>query len=164
MPSAFPTVSRRRVLAGGGLLALAAVAAAACGSDTAPKVDELESQRELASRDSALAAAAAAVAPRTVGRALTQVASERAEHARALAAEITRLTGKTEPTPAGPGETTSGPPAPTPTVAEVVSALRKAAESAGQLAIASSGYRAGLLASIAAACTAARVVTLGVTP
>lgn len=150
------------MLAGGGLLALA-VAASACGSSTAPMVDELESQRELASQDSELAAAAAVVAPRTAGRALTQIAAERAEHAKALAAEIARLTGKAVGTPTS-SETTTAPPAPTPTVADVVGALRTAADSAGKLAISSSGYRAGLLASIAAACTAARTVALGAKP
>jgi hypothetical protein len=42
----------------------------------------------------------------------------------------------------------------------VVNSLRTSADSATGLAIASSGYRAGLLASIAAACTAAYTVAL----
>jgi len=42
----------------------------------------------------------------------------------------------------------------------VINSLRASAASAGQLATTTSGYRAGLLGSIAAACTAAYSVAL----
>ncbi|MGB2922440.1 MAG: hypothetical protein WBC15_20745, partial [Mycobacterium sp.] len=49
---------------------------------------------------------------------------------------------------------------PSPTVEDVIGALRVSADSAAQAAAALSGYRAGLLASICAACTAAFSVAL----
>src|SRR6185369_9960426 len=52
------------------------------------------------------------------------------------------------------------PPPPPPTVGDVAAALRQSADSATQLAIQQSGYRAGLLGSIAAACTTAYRVAL----
>lgn len=172
--SADPVVSRRRVLAGAGSLALLAVAAPACGSAPAPpEVDELEAQQELARRDSELAtAAAAAVAdtePPVIAPALAQIAAERAEHAHALAAEIARVAGHREPSPTQTPEatTTAGratPSTPAPTVSDVVNALRTAAEGAAKLATEMSGYQAGLLASIAAACTAAYTVALVARP
>ncbi len=165
MPGPLSAIDRRRVLTGAGMLALLAVAAPACGSGpTAPAVDDLEAQREAAQHDSALAAAAAAALTdpesKALAAALEQVSSERAEHARALAAEIARAAGKT---PAYDGETTkpsAAPDAPAPTASQVINALRTAADSAGKLAVTSSGYRAGLLASIAAACTASYAVAL----
>ena len=54
----------------------------------------------------------------------------------------------------------SDKPAPPPTVGDVVGALRKSADSAAALMPTLSGYRAGLMGSIAAACTAAFTVAL----
>ncbi|HYP94700.1 MAG TPA: hypothetical protein VER34_16630, partial [Mycobacterium sp.] len=51
-------------------------------------------------------------------------------------------------------------PAKAPTTEEVIAALRESADSAGQLAVKQSGYRAGLLGSIAASCTAGYTVAL----
>ncbi|MGV0627768.1 hypothetical protein [Mycolicibacter minnesotensis] len=167
MPGPLSAVDRRRVLTGAGMLALLAVAAPACGSAPTPAVDDLEAQRLLAHRDSELAAAAGAAltdaaSPDTQAliAALDQVALERGEHARALAAEITRTTRR--PPAEDPAVATSATVAagPAPTVAQVITALRAAADSAGKLAVQSSGYRAGLLASIAAACTASSTVSL----
>jgi hypothetical protein len=158
-----PVISRRRVLAGGAALATLGMAAAACSSQpTPPKVDELESQLKLARRDRELATAAATAAAQPVSAALTEVAAEREQHAQALATEIARLA--VNPTSTS-SETTSPTPtsliaAPPPALADVVNSLRASAGSAGQLATTSSGYRAGLLGSIAAACTAAHTVAL----
>ncbi|WP_046318871.1 hypothetical protein [Mycobacterium sp. UM_Kg1] len=162
MPSPPSAIDRRRVLTGAGMLALLAVVAPACGSaPTPPAVGELEAQRRLALRDSALAAAAAAALTdpdaKALNAALDQVSQERAEHARSLAAEITRTTGKPIP---DDSQATTAPDDSGPTVSQVINALREAAEGAGALAVASSGYRAGLLASIAAACTASYAVSL----
>ncbi|WP_353850711.1 hypothetical protein, partial [Sphingomonas sp.] len=49
---------------------------------------------------------------------------------------------------------------PAATIGNVISALRASADSAAQAAAALSGYRAGLLGSIAAACTASYSVAL----
>lgn len=164
MPGPLSVIDRRRVLTGAGMFALLALAAPACGSaPMTPVVDDLEAQRQLALHDSELATAAAAALTdpdsKALAAALEQVSQERTEHARALAAEIARAAGKT---PADEETTTANaaPDAPAPTVSQVINALRAAADSSGKLAVASSGYRAGLLASIAAACTAAYAVAL----
>jgi hypothetical protein len=164
-PVVSPVVSRRQVLAGGAALAVLGMTGSACSSPPAPPaVDELESQLKLARHDSELAtAAAAAAAAKPVSAALTEVASERAQHAQALATEIARLavnptstaSQTTSPTP-----TTSAAAAPPPTLSDVINSLRGSAASAAHLATTSPGYRAGLLGSIAAACTAAYSVAL----
>jgi len=170
VPNTLPDLSRRQVLAGGVALALIGVTASACSSEpAAPAVDPLESQLALAQRDSELATAAAAAAAPPIARALTEVASERSQHAQALANEIARVAGT--PTPTSTQPTTgaarpSRPPStssqviPPPSVADVVNSLRGSADGAAQLADRSSGYRAGLLGSIAAACTAGYSVAL----
>ncbi len=159
------------MLAGGAALAALGVTASAC--DTAPEpppaTDELAAQLAAARHDSDLAAAAAAGQMPEVAAALTRVAAERARHAQALAAQIDRVLGRsattsseTSPAPAGPPQPEDVPaaPAPPPSLADVVNALRGSAAGAGQLAATSSGYQAGLLGSIAAACTAAGTVAL----
>ena len=55
---------------------------------------------------------------------------------------------------------TTAQPANAPTTKEVIGALRQSADTAAQLAATQSGYRAGLLGSIAASCTAAYTVAL----
>jgi hypothetical protein len=177
-PALRPVISRRRVLAGGAALAALGMAVPACSSPPAPpKVDKLESQLKLARHDSELATAAAAAAAQPMSAALTEVASERTQHAQALATEIARLginptttSSKTiSPTSSSPPQaggipapqgTTPAPAPPPPSLSDVVDSLRASAVSASQLATTSSGYRAGLLGSIAAACTAAHTVAL----
>jgi hypothetical protein len=163
-PGFEPVVSRRRVLVGGVALAVLGMAAPACSSPPAPPaVDELESQLELARGDSELAAAAAKGAAAPADAALTRVAAERARHAQALTTEITRLavnTTSTSPETTSPTTTASAVAAPPPPLADVVRSLRASADSASQLASTSSGYRAGLLGSIAASCTASYTVAL----
>ncbi|MDD7813973.1 hypothetical protein PP713_15500 [Mycobacterium sp. CSUR Q5927] len=165
VPGLLTAIDRRRMLTGAGMLALIALAAPACGSSpTPPALDDLEAQLQLARRDSDLAAAAGAAltgpGSQALAAALDQVSLERAEHARALATEIARAAGQPAREAAETTTSTSTPEGTAPTVSQVVNALRSAAESAGKLAIASSGYRAGLLASIAAACTASYAVAL----
>ncbi|MFZ3319766.1 MAG: hypothetical protein WA259_24885, partial [Mycobacterium sp.] len=112
-----------------------------------------------------LAAAAAAAAVSPVSLALTEVAAERARHAQALQTEIARLAvnpTSTSPATTSPTTTGSAAAAPPPPLADVVRSLRASATSASQLASTSSGYRAGLLGSIAAACTASYTVALAV--
>ncbi|MEZ0364675.1 hypothetical protein ACAG26_13355 [Mycobacterium sp. pUA109] len=162
MPSTSPVVSRRHVLAGGVALALLGVAVSACSSTPEPEVDDLEAQLELARHDSALATAAAAAADPSLAAALTTVAAQRSDHAQALATEIARAAGQPAPTSSAASTSPSataqaGPP---PTLPDVINALHTSADSAGTVAASSSGYRAGLLGSIAAACTVAYTVAL----
>jgi len=164
LPGVRPVFSRRRVLAGGAALAVLGMAAPACSSPPAPPaVDELEAQLQRARHDSELAAAAAVAAEKPVNAALTEVASERARHAQALTTEIARLAvnpTSTSSQTTSPTSTTSAAAAPPPTLSDVINSLRGSAASASHLATTSSGYRAGLLGSIAAACTASYSVAL----
>ncbi len=163
-----PPLSRRRVLVGGGrgLLALALVgtAATACGPAKPPEPDPLEAELQAARRDSELATAAAKAAPRAAVPALSEIAALRARHATALVEELARAAGK--PTPTETAQTTPSTPAPSdkpgppPSVRDVADALKKSAESAAKLVPTLSGYRAGLMGSIAAACTASYTVGL----
>jgi hypothetical protein len=172
-------LSRRRVLAGAGrgLLALAfgGTAAAACASKPSGP-DPLEAELSAARTDSELAAAAAKAAAPAMVPALIEVSTERARHATAIVEELSRAAGRPTPTPGA--ETTaptggaptgspptggaSTPPAPPPSLGDVVTALRRSADDAATLAPTLSGYRAGLMGSIAAACTTSWMV--GLTP
>lgn len=160
--------SRRSLLAGGGrgllALALLGTTAAACGS-TPSGPDPLEEQLAGARRDSDLAAAAARAAPAAVVPALAEIAAERSRHATALIEELARAAGQPTPTETSAADSptpsaSAAAPAPPPSVAEVAEALRRSADSAAALVPTLSGYRAGLLGSIAAACTASYEVGL----
>ncbi|HUH71176.1 MAG TPA: hypothetical protein VLZ05_21265 [Mycobacterium sp.] len=168
MPSAVPVTNRRGVLAGGAALAALGVVVSACGESPPkpPAVEELLGPLDEARHDSALAGAAAAAVgnPPQIAAALTVVATQRAAHARALSTEISRAAGKfttssSETTSLSPAEP-AAPPPPPPPLSDVVDSLRTSAESASRLVATSSGYRAGLLGSIAASCTAAYTVAL----
>lgn len=170
MPSAVPVTNRRGVLAGGAALAALGMVVSACGESPPkpPVVENLLGPLDQARRDSALAGAAAGAVgnPPQVAAALMVVANQRAAHARALSTEIARAAGRltssssetTSPSPS-PSEPPAPPPPPPP-VSDVIDALRASAESSSRLVASSSGYRAGLLASIAASCTASYTVAL----
>ncbi|WP_199178107.1 hypothetical protein [Mycobacterium hubeiense] len=158
VPSALPILSRRRVLFGAAALALLGATASACGSTPPPELDDLTAQRDRALADSQLAKDAAAGARPQQAKALTVVADERSEHARALSEELIRMVGDDAPTTTTTSTTAAA--AKPPTSDDVVDALKQSAESAAKLAAQLSGYRAGLLGSIAAACTAAHTVML----
>jgi len=170
VPSAVPVISRRGVLAGGAALAVLGVGVSACSQSPPkpPAVEELLGPLDQARRDSAVASAAATaigIAPQ-VAAALTVVATQRGAHARALSTEISRVANKatsstSEPAGSSPSPTGAAAPPPPPLpVSDVIDALRASAESASRLVATSSGYRAGLLASIAASCTASYTVAL----
>jgi hypothetical protein len=170
VPSVLPTVSRRRLLVGAAALAvLGGTVATACASSPPTKdIDALVGQLKRAQSDGELAGNAATAAPQKLAATLNTVAGQRAAHAKALSDEITRISGEAPPTtsvtsvtssPSSP-TTTSGPPPTPPTAADVVAALQQSADGASLLATQQSGYRAGLLGSIAAACTAAATVAL----
>ena len=158
------------MLAGGAALAVLGVGVSACSQSPPkpPAVEELLGPLDQARRDSAVASTAATaigLAPQ-VAAALTVVATQRGAHARALSTEISRVASKatsstsetasSSPSPTG----AAAPPPPPPPVSDVINALRASAESASRLVTTSSGYRAGLLASIAASCTASYTVAL----
>ena len=159
------------MLVGAAALALlSGTATVACGSTTPVKdVDALLGQLDRARSDGLLATAAATAAAPKIAAALAVVAVERAAHAQALTDEITRMSGAAPSTPSATSATsspmtttTSGAPPKPPAVADVVAALEQSAAGASLLAAQQSGYRAGLLGSIAAACTAAATVGLPV--
>ncbi|ORW16283.1 hypothetical protein AWC19_22840 [Mycobacterium palustre] len=170
MSSAGPVTSRRGVLAGGAALAALGVVAAACGEPPPkpPPVEDLLGPLDQARKDSALATAAATDIghPPQIAAALNVVATQRAAHARALSTEISRAAGKftsgssETSTPSSSRAEPSGPPPPPPPVSDVINSLRASADSASRLVATESGYRAGLLASIAASCTASYAVAL----
>ena len=172
MQSRPTAISRRRVLSAAVALAVLGATAAtstACGTSAPPPpdLDDLTTALDRARSDSRLATEAseaieAIEAAETGGSAvdaLTEVAAERSAHADALAEEIVRMTGNAAPTTTTTSSA-SASPAPEPTVEDVIGALRASADSAAQGAATLSGYRAGLLGSIAAACTAAYSVAL----
>jgi hypothetical protein len=148
------------MLVGTAALALVGATGVGCGKlAPPPELAELTAQLEAAHRDSQLASDAADASKPPQRPALAAVSSERSKHAEALAAEIARLTGEPA-TSTSATTTTTAMPAPAPTAKDVVATLKKSAESAAQLATEMSGYRAGLLGSIAASCTAAYTVSL----
>ncbi|WP_245551035.1 hypothetical protein [Nocardia paucivorans] len=150
--------NRRTVLraAGGtviGGFALAAIAG--CTDDTIHEPDPLAAQELRARADAAAATAAIALDPQRATT-LKTIAAERTAHADALRTEIERVIGVY-----GDGTTPvrrTPPPSPTTTPVEPpdTTALRDrlstSRRSALDLALDQSGYRAGLLASISAAC------------
>jgi hypothetical protein len=165
VPSPLPTVSRRRVLIGTAALAVLSATAAGCGAPTPrPEVAALVAQLERARADSELASGAATAARPQIAAALNVVAAERSAHAKALSEEIDRVAGDTPPTSSSSTSTSpsgTGEPLPPPSPQDVIAALKQSADGAAQLAAQQSGYRAGLLGSIAASCTAAFTVALG---
>ncbi|WP_395307092.1 hypothetical protein V4U86_16775 [Mycobacterium sp. AMU20-3851] len=168
VPSAPPTLNRRSLLISAipATLALGLLAGTTACAPPAPPadLDDLRGQFDRAEADSRLAGEAALAARVPTVATLTAIAAERTAHARALADEITRLTGgDSAATSTTPTTGTGGPAAPDakPSVTAVARALRESADEASRLAARMSGYRAGLLGSIAASCTASYQVALG---
>ncbi len=150
------------MLVGAAALAAVGVTGVACGKPAPPpELADLTTQLDMARSDSQLASDAADAAKPPQRPALASVSSERSKHAEALSDEIARLTGEpATSTSATTTTSTTAAKASAPTARDVVAALKKSAESAGGLAVTMSGYRAGLLGSIAASCTAAYAVAL----
>ncbi|MEV6768257.1 hypothetical protein AB0N05_06435 [Nocardia sp. NPDC051030] len=152
------TVDRRAVfrLAGGGVLAVAALGAvSACSEaeDTAAP-DPLLPLEESARVDAAIATAAIATTPDRAG-ALQLIATQRTAHADALRTEIDRAIGVygdgTTPSRRTPPVTPTVPSAPQ-SITDLRTRLTQGQRSAADLSATLSDYRAGLLASISAAC------------
>lgn len=170
--SAARTWRRRTVLrlVGAGAVAVPAVAVlASCAEDdTVHAPDPLAAHEVLARADAAAATAAIALAPQAQA-ALATVATERTAHADALRAEIDRVIGVygdgTTPVHRTGAVTVPGSDGMPVPAADLVSAaqqpitvdqlrarLQHSQQAAANLARTESGYRAGLLASISAAC------------
>lgn len=139
--------TRRSVLRVGAAACAAAMLTAACASDEPEPPDPLEAPADRAARDAATITAAIAVFPDRAG-ALETMAAERRAHAEALTAEVERL----RPAPTTTSSAVEPPAVEPPTLDDVRAGLIAAAEEAANLVPAVSGYRCGLLGSIAAAC------------
>lgn len=132
------------------------VAGCAASPDEDTEPDPLIAQAQRARTDAALAGALVAVAPERAD-ALATIGAERTTHAQALDAEIARLVGGT---PTSPASSTAAPPVEAPSVELLRERLTRSQRDAADLARTLRGYRAGLLASVSAACATETVVLL----
>lgn len=161
--------SRRRVLGTGAATALlllgAPVALAGCTpwSSGRQGPDQLEAPARRAETDAARARAVAQMATGTSNRAGAELAAaakclaaDRTAHANALRAELRRVRPDTASTTSAPAPPPVTPPPVAPDLASAQSALTEAMHSArdeaAALVMTLPGYRAALLASIAACC------------
>lgn len=151
-------VNRRTALrvAGGGTAALLALPAlVACAEEPITEPDVLVAHEFSARSDAAAATAAIAIDPQRTA-ALTTIAAERTAHADALRTEIDRAIGVygdgTTPAVRTPAPTTTPAPDAPPSIGALRDQLNASQRAATDLAVTQSGYRAGLLASISAAC------------
>ncbi|WP_420845275.1 hypothetical protein [Nocardia arizonensis] len=168
------SVDRRTALrlAGGGVVgAVALTAVAGCADEPIYLPDPLAAQEVSARADAAAATAAIALAPQRQA-ALAAIAGQRTEHAEALRVEIARVIGTYgdgttpvhrtadpsarhgagAPAPVTAGSTPSAEPVAPPSIDQLREQLTRSQRSAADLARTQTGYRAGLLASISAAC------------
>lgn len=167
-----PRLNRRCMLAAGPALLVTgpAVLAGCTGSPAAPEPpDPLESPARRAEADSALAQAVAAMAaqpgvqthsavtPSALATAATALAADRMAHAITLRAELHRV----RPAPAPSSAAPPAAPTPAPPLADLdlagaratlIQAVHGAQDEAAGLAVTLPGYRAALLASVAACC------------
>lgn len=147
--------SRRAALRLGAFAALVPVVAS-CTPEPAPPPppDPLAKLAAQARSDAALAEAIAAATP-ALAPAATEIAQARAEHAKALQAEVDRArppVSSTKPKP--PAE----PSVPADPAAGLVDALSTAEQQAAELVPTVPRYRAGLVGSVAAGCASLKVV------
>jgi hypothetical protein len=160
-----PRPSRRRVLAAGAATAsllLADLGALTGCTSSAPAPggpDPLESPARRAEADTALAQGVAQIADHTdsvLAAAARALAADRMVHAMTLRAELRRVRP-------GPAPSSAAPPVTPPTVAPVnpdlasaraglTQAVHAAQDEAAGLVVTLPGYRAALLASVAACC------------
>lgn len=89
------------------------------------------------------------------------IADQRTAHADALDTEIARLTPPPTVSETAAAATGTAEPVPAPALTDLSTALSDAGRSAADDARALSGYRAGLLGSISAACTLASAAVAG---
>lgn len=146
-----------------GVFAVTSLAACSDDRGETTEIDRLTSAAKLARRDAKNAKAAIALLPDRSG-ALTTISTQRREHADALEAEIARAAGTYADgsTPTSEAQPTSATtqPAPPPDLHTLRGQLTESQRNAAELARSLSGYRAGLCASIGAACGTHLVVLL----
>jgi hypothetical protein len=144
-------------MAVGALLVAGPTTVAGCASPPVPEQpDPLERPAQRAESDVAMAQAVANAHP-ALATAARSVATDRQAHAAALRAELRRV----RPSPAPASSSAPPPPPPPAPIAaarrsaaqgELVGAMRAAQDEATGLVGALPGYRAALLASVAACC------------
>jgi hypothetical protein len=150
---------------GAALGGVGALAVAGCGAGTddgAGEVDPLIAQAERARVDAATAGLLVALLPDRAG-ALNAVGAERTTHAQVLDAEVARLAGAdpaSTTTASTTTTTTVAPAADPPTLDLLRERLNGSQRAAADLARTLQGYRAGMLASISAACAVHKGVLL----
>lgn len=147
-------------VAGTTILASTVACSDGAQDDEAAQPDLLAAHAARARRDAAAATAAIAQNPAAVDT-LTVIADQRTAHADALDTEIARLTPPPTVSETAAAATGTAVPVPAPALTDLSAALSDAGRSAADDARALSGYRAGLLGSISAACTLASAAVAG---
>jgi hypothetical protein len=143
--------------AAAGGVSVAAVTGCGITDDSEPEPDPLLAQAARARTDASTATALIAVSP-DLAAPLTTISSERTAHADALDAEVARAAGAT--TSAAPSSTTTAPAVDAPTVGLLRERLTQSQRSAADVGRTLQGFRAGMLASISAACAVQTAVLL----
>ncbi|MEE2056439.1 hypothetical protein [Rhodococcus artemisiae] len=155
-------MSRRTLLrwcsAAAGGVSVAAVTG--CGvADDELEPDPLLAQAARARTDASTATALVALVP-DLSEPLTMISSERTAHADALEAEIARAAGATTSYTPPSSTTTTAAAGQAPTVELLRESLVRSQRSAGDVGRTLQGFRAGMLASISAACAVQTAVLL----
>ena len=157
MPVTRTTLSRRALLrwASATIGGVGVLGVAGCGlsdDDTESEPDPLLAQAASARQDAATARALTAIYPDRAG-ALGVIADERTAHADALDSEVSRMAGITpDATTSSTSSTTAPAVGEAPTVEQLRDMLVRSQRTSADLARTLTGFRAGLLASISAAC------------
>jgi hypothetical protein len=149
-PGYGPGISRRRLLAGL-LLVPPAVAGCSLGPSAPTAPDPLLALAAAARSDAALAAAAIAADPGLTDR-VQPLVDARTQHAAALDAEVARLDPDRAPTT--PATQPAAPTGARPGLTEVREAVLASGNAAAEAALALPAERVGLVASVAACCSA----------
>ena len=168
-------LARTAAVTGG--LATTGTVLAACGGGSgiseSTRIAERLAPLALAASDDAIAARTLSARNPDRSAALAVIATERQTHATTINDEIARLAPDlarpstasgvvaTPVQPSGAAPTSAAPQPTVTTVEQLRERLTSAASSTGDLAVGMSGYRAGMLGSIAAACSAQVQVQLG---
>lgn len=137
------------------------VAVTGCGitDDGEQEPDPLLSQAVRARTDASTATALVALAP-DLAEPLTTISAERTAHADALEAEIARAAGATTSYTPPSSTTTTAAAGEGPTVELLRERLSQSQRSAADVGRTLQGFRAGMLASVSAACAVETAVLL----
>lgn len=138
---------------------MAAVTGCGITDDSEPEPDPLLAQAARARTDASTATALVALAP-DLADPLTTISSERAAHADALETEIARAAGATTSHTPPSSTTTTAAAGEAPTVELLRERLTQSQRSAADVGRTLQGFRAGMLASISAACAVQAAVLL----